>query len=294
MFRFIPLAVVVGVLVPAVGCKSRQVTSGPDVFGEAKPGLLVGPDAIGQAPPPVELPAKETARVCILTAQNYEKEGRVEEAIKLYEKAGVTDPATAANANRRLAALYDKAGDFSKSAAIYELLVKANPKDAELLNDLGYSHYSRGDWANAAAVLAQAVQADPKLKKAWVNLGLAQAQLGQFDASFQSFCSAVRPADAHCNIAFVLAAQGKTEEAKGQYRQALQLDPGSRLAQAALAQLERPAGTQPPAAKKERFDPVAAAATVPSFAEIEARLKAAETTRPVVVPGPAGTPTNPQ
>ena len=174
-------------------------------------------------------------------------------------------------------------------AAVYEALLKASHKDADLLNDLGYSHYSRGDWANASAVLAQAVQADPKHKKAWINLGLAQAQLGQFDASFQSFCHAVRPADAHCNVAFVLAAQGNLEDAKGQYRQALTLDPGLRLAQQALAQLERPAGAAPgPVAKKAQYDPAEAAAQVPNIAEIEARMKAAEATVPVVAPTPSG------
>lgn len=288
MYRFMMLAVVVGVLASAVGCKSSSANTGTDVFGSPTPGPLVGPEAIGAAPP-VELPARETARICVVTAQNSEKEGRTEDAIRLYEKAIASDPSSAASASRRLAALYDKFGDFSKSAAIYEALVKASPKDADLLNDLGYSHYSRGDWANASATLARAVQIDPKHKKAWTNLGLAQAQLGQFDASFQSFCNAVRPADAHCNIAFVLAAQGKTEDAKGQYRQALALDPGMRLAHQALAQLEKPADAAPaPSAKKIKYDPVEAAAKVPNVAEIEARMTAEASKMPVVASTPKG------
>ena len=246
-------------------------------LGEPQPSLLVGPDATAQAPPPIELPTKESTQLCVVTAQNYEKEGRVEEAIRLYEKVRAAEPAHPL-ATRRLAALYDKAGDFGKSTALYEGLVKLNPKDADLLNDLGYSHYSRGDWSTAVAVLGQAVQLDPKHARAWVNLGMAQAQLGQLDASYDAFCHAVRPADAHCNLAFVLAVQGKADDAKLRYKQALALDPGLRVAQVGLTRLEKPqsfvgASAEASGENKGRPDPATAAAQVPSVAEIEARLK---------------------
>lgn len=297
MFRFVPL-LTVGFCALLAGCKSVRPTAG-EAPADLTPGLLVGPEATGKAPPPVELPAKETSYACLVTAQNYEKEGRVEDAIKLYEKARAADPANAAPATRRLAALYDKAGDFGKSEPLYDALVKGAPKDAGLLNDYGYSRYCRGDWAGAAAVLAQAVQLDPKHQKAWINLGMAQAQLGQLDASFQSFCNAVRPADAHCNIAFALAVQGKTEDAKAQYRQALALDPGSRVAQMGLARLEKP--PQPPSDRAatpksdgKKTDLAAAAAKVPSVAEIEARLKKEGVLKPVELPEVEGGPENPQ
>ncbi len=272
MDRFAALVAVV-VLGSAAGCKSTFVSS--EVPGEPKPALLVGPDATGKAAPPVELPARESAQVCLVTAQNYELEGRVEDAIRLFEKARATDPGLTAVATRRLASLYDKAGDFSKSAAMYEAALRASPRDADLLNDLGYSHYSRGDWASAAAVLARALETDPNHKKAWINLGMAQAQLGQLDASFTSFCNAVRAADAHCNVGFILAAQGNKEGAKAQYKQALVLDPGLKAAQIGLTQLELPATNPPPAGGTPRGkrDAAEAAAQVPTVAEIEARLK---------------------
>jgi tetratricopeptide (TPR) repeat protein len=258
-------------LVSLTGC----LTTGsiPDPDQQLKPGLLVGPEAIGKAAPPVELPAKESAKVCLRTAQELEMKGQTEEAIGLFEKARASDPGTAKVASRRLAVLYDKAGDFTKSTAEYEALLKANPKDADLLNDLGYSYYCRGDWTNAEAYLAKAVQQNPNHKRAWVNLGLARAQQAKWDESFQAFCQAVRPADAHCNIAFALAAQGKTEEAKAQYRQALTLDPGMQIARGALARLENPkAFDDAYATKNATKDPEAAAAQIPTIAELEDRL----------------------
>src|SRR5262249_25321510 len=159
--------------------------------------------------------------------------------------------------------------EFQKATDEYEALLKAHPKDADLLTDLGYSYYCRGDWANAEAYLAKAVQFDPKHKKAWVNLGLARAQQGKWDDSFQAFCQAVRPADAHCNVAFILAAQGKTDEAKAQYRQALSLDPSLRLAHDALAQLENPHPHGAVSADaKTKLEPGEAACRVPTVAEL--------------------------
>ncbi len=290
MLRTAPLVAAIVGLLGTAGCKSTQLSQ--DVPGEIKPALLIGPEASAKASAPIELPAKESARLCLRTAQEFEKtfsmkeqEPDLKNAIQLFEKARATDPAVAKVASRRLAVLYDKAGEFSKSTAEYEALLKANPKDADLLTDLGYSYYSRGDWGNAEVYLSKAVQFDPNHKKAWTNLGLALAQQAKWDDSFQAFCHAVRPADAHCNLAFILAAHGSKDEAKEQYRQALALDPGLRVAQTRLAKLENP---QPHAAgssaKKAKVDPVEAAAMVPSIVELEARMKLSSAGAPVVAP----------
>lgn len=295
MLRFTRVLTILLAWSVSSGCKGTpQVPN--DVSGEPRPRLLIGPEAASKAAPPVELPSKETARLCLRAAQEFEKtfavkgaEEDLQNAIQLFEKARASDPATAKTANRRLAVLYDKAGEFQKASAEYEALLKANPKDVELLADYGYSFYCRGEWANAEIQLEKAVQLDPNHKRAWSNLGLTRAQLSRWEESFQAFTRAVRPADAHCNVAFVLAAQGKSEEAKAQYRQALALDPGLRLAHAALAQLENPkprGAAKENGGRKERFDPVLAAAQVPSIAELEARMKMAEAASTVVAPLP--------
>lgn len=278
MFRAVSHGLVVAGIIALIGCK----TATPQTTTDGKPGLLIGPEATGQAQPPAELPSKEAAKVCLRTAQEYEKNGKTEEAIALYEKARGTDPSTAKFASRHLAVLYDRMGDFSKAMDEYETLLKAQPKDSDLLNDLGYSYYSRGEWANAEASLAKAVQCDPNNKRAWVNLGLARGQLGKWDESLQAFGKAVRPAEAHSNLAFVLATQGKSAEAKAEYRQALAIDPNLRVAQMALARMERPKSDA--AAKAEPFDPVAAAAKVPSIVEIEARMKQESASKTVELP----------
>jgi tetratricopeptide (TPR) repeat protein len=263
-------------LVLCLGCRGPQTGVSP--MDPVKPALLIGPEAGSTAAPPVELPTREGAKLCVRAAEEFEKNGQVEDAIRLYEKARTDDPVGAKGAARRLAVLYDRAGDFSKSGDEYEALLKAHPNDAELLNDLGYSHYCRGDWAAAETYLTRAVEADKNHKRAWCNLGLAQAQQGKLEEAFHSFTRAVRPAEAHCNIAFVLAAQGKVEDAKARYAEALRLDPALRRAQAATARLANAkAGTVTPAATKpgptSKYDAAEAAAKVPTIAELEARLQ---------------------
>ncbi len=286
MVRSVVLFAALAGSIGLVGCKG--VPTGTDATGDLKPALLIGPDAINSASSPVELPNKESARLCLRTAQEYEKSGETEEAIRLFEKARAADPTTAKVASRRLAVLYDSTGDFGKAMTEYEALLKAHPKDADLLNDLGYSYYSRGDWANAESCLLKAVQFDPNHKRAWINLGLTQAQLGKWDESLQTFSKVVRPAEAHSNLAFVLAAQGKTAEAMAQYREALTLDPNLRAAQTALAHLDKPITPGAATAKPARIDPAIAAAQVPSIAEIEARMKLEASTTPEVAPQPEG------
>jgi tetratricopeptide (TPR) repeat protein len=241
-------------LLPLVaGCQGTAGTihSGSGLLSSARlwksdpPALLIGPEAAAQAPPPPELPAAEAARLAFRTAQEFEKNGRIPEAIQFYEKARSHDPALRLQAARRLAVLYDLTGDFPKADAEYALLLQTYPKDADLLNDLGYSHYCRGQWSTSEHYLTQAVQLQPQHKKAWINLGLARAQQGKVEESLHAFQQAVSPAQAHCNLAFVLAAQGQREQALQHYRTALQLDPSLRLAQAALARLSPPSAEGP-------------------------------------------------
>ncbi len=279
------LLIVAGLII-STGCRA---TTGENGFPQdIKPALLVGPEATSQAPPPIELPAKQTAQLCLRTAHEYEKNGQTTEAIRLYEKARSLDRKASGEASRRLAVLYDKVGEFTKSTNEYESLMVAHPKDANLLNDYGYSCYSRGDWTGAETALLRAVELDPKHKRAWVNLGMAQSQQDKWDESYKSFCQAIKPAGAHCNIAFALAAQGKKDEARAQYQQALTLDPSMRVAQSGLARLDMPdpvpGEENKPKGRPEKFDAAAAAAKVPSIAQLEARMAMEALGAPTVLP----------
>jgi tetratricopeptide (TPR) repeat protein len=138
--------------------------------------------------------------------------------------------------------LYDRLGNATRAVPEFERAVKEHPRDADLLNDLGYHHYNLGRWAEAEKTLRQAVEINPKHTCAWTNLGMTLAQQGRTRESLEAFGHCVGPAEAQCNLGFLLTTQGKREEAKSAYHEALRLEPGLQLAKSALAKLEEPAG----------------------------------------------------
>lgn len=243
---------------------------------------LIGPDAGGHVPP-AELPPKDAAVACLAAAQDLDRNGKVPEAILLYEKARSHDPKTTAAATRRLAVLYDLAGDFDKASAEYAALLQASPKDPQLLNDLGYSHYCRGDFPRAEQHLTQATTLDPNLKRGWINLGLVLAATDRPDAALAAFARAGTEAEARSNLAFALAAVGKKAEAMEQYRTALKLQPGLGVAQRGLDVLMNPPKPVDKSVVQAGGKPrPLTAEDVPTIYELEERLRKAEATIPEV------------
>ena len=66
----------------------------------------------------------------------------------------------------------------------------------------------------------------------------------RYGKALEAFQHAVCPAEAHSNLAFTLTTQGKREEAKQAYRQALAMEPNLLIARQALAKLEQPDATK--------------------------------------------------
>jgi Flp pilus assembly protein TadD len=242
------------------------------------PPLLIGPEATGHVAP-TELPPKQASVACLKTAQELDQNGKFPEAILLYEKARQQDPSLASATSRRLAVLYDLTGQFEKASGEYDALLKQSPKDAHLLNDLGYSYYSRGQFAQAERTLTEATQIDPKNKQIWLNLGLAITSQGRIDDGLNVFRRVCTEGEARSNVGFLLAAQGKTSEAIAQYRQALELEPGLQQARLALERLENPRPKKSPESHTDRSlvragskDRRACAEDVPTIFELEERI----------------------
>ena len=210
------------------------------------PGLLTTKSS-GKPEPADEdgpLPPAEAARACFTTAEELVKAGHRHEAIRLYEKARQYNPQLQ-GLSRRLAVLYDQAGESLQAAAEYRRALQENPQDADLLNDLGYFHYRRKRWAEAETQLRRAVEINPKHEAAWTNLGLVLAGQGCYQEAFDAFNRAVGPAAAHSNVGVILAKHGRREEAVRRFRQALTLDPTLKQPQAFLEYLQEHSGPAP-------------------------------------------------
>jgi Tfp pilus assembly protein PilF len=201
--------------------------------------------AMSQKPrEPATLPAGETAELCLAVADQMISTGHFPEAVHQLNQVRQLNPR--ADVSPRLARLYARLSKDELALAEYDKALKAHPKDAALWNDLGYFHYERGNWAEAEKGFRKSLEFAPDNQKAWLNLGLALGQSGRYQESLSAFEQSVKPAEARCNLAFVLGTQGKLDEARRLYQEALQLDPNLKLARAALTKLERgPAASAP-------------------------------------------------
>lgn len=227
-------------------------------FGDIKlpkSSSLAPPAASPTADP--DLTGVQAATLSMTMAEQLEKAGKESDAIGYYEKARAADPATTVKASRRLAVLYDRSGDSSKAMTEFRELLKVRPKDADLLNDVGYSHYTRGEYGEAETHLRKAVDADKLHKRAWINLGLTLAQIGREAESLAAFEKVVTPAEAKANLAFVLVTKGNRDEATNFYRQALAADAGLKSAQVGLAALEKNQPPEPPVTPTDSVEPPA-------------------------------------
>lgn len=204
--------------------------SNPEFAGRAEASAAPTTEPIRQSP----------ALRSLTTAQELEKVGKFADAITFYEKARSDEPLLNSQASRRLAVLYDRTGESEKAKREFRQLLRAQPADPDLFNDVGFSHYNRGEWAEAETHFRQALDLDRSHRRARVNLGLALAQQGRHAESLSAFETALSPAEAKANLAYVLATHGRRDAATELYRQALAVDATLTSARTALAALEQP------------------------------------------------------
>jgi Tfp pilus assembly protein PilF len=203
-----------------------------------------------------DLPAVESAKLCMATAEQLEAANKPGDAIPLYEKARQLDPRSEAKITRSLANLYSKIGEFDRAKDEFDRALRIAPKSAEILNDLGYCYYSRGMWKEAETVLKNAVAADAKHSRAWMNLGMSLGQQGRYEEAVAAFRHVVSPGKAYCNVAFLMATQGQRDRAAATYREALKVEPDLQLARIALDRLENgalPSASGPQASEEGRM-----------------------------------------
>ena len=135
--------------------------------------------------------------------------------------------------------LYDAQGDSARSLSEYNKAVECDPKNANLLSDLGYYYYERQNLAEAERSLRKALVIDPNHQKALSNLGLVLVGQGRFNESFEAFSKVVGPAAAHSNLGVLLAKQGRYDDAKQAFHRALAMDATLQQPKAFLAYLDK-------------------------------------------------------
>ena len=129
----------------------------------------------------------------------------------------------------------------------YETMLRVDPKDAELHDDVALLYMGVGQMAPAVRHFEASVALKPDSAAARFNLGTAQAQAGLLEQAVASFRAALaRRGDyalAHGNLGQVLLAQGKTGDALKHLQEAVRLDPANPQALFGLAEAYAASGS---------------------------------------------------
>ncbi len=111
------------------------------------------------------------------------KEGRLEESRRAFELALVAKPDDA-DAHHGLAVIADKQQLFGVADNHYEAALKKQPRNPNLLNDIGYSHWLRGGDQQAEKMLLEALAVEPGHKGATLNLSTLYGKQGRYEDAY--------------------------------------------------------------------------------------------------------------
>ncbi len=177
-----------------------------------------------------------TARDCLDRGRALLEEGQLNEAIAELSRAASLDPQLS-RAHSLLAVAFDRKGLHERARESYERAIDLNERDAQSLNNLGYSLYLNGNYRAAVDRLKRAAKLAPTDQRIFNNLALAQCRLGKYDDAFKSFARAGGEFDGRMNVATLLERAGRDEEAIRYYEQARRLQPDATSALSRLADL---------------------------------------------------------
>ncbi|HXC57378.1 MAG TPA: tetratricopeptide repeat protein [Rhizomicrobium sp.] len=122
-----------------------------------------------------------------------------------------------------------RSGDLDRAAALYGVILQADPTHFAAAHMLGALHLQRSQFEPAERQLRRALQLDPYAADALNNLGLALRHLDRLDEALDAYDRAIalRPnyAQAFCNRGNALRLLKRPDEALAAYDRAVALDP---------------------------------------------------------------------
>jgi Flp pilus assembly protein TadD len=104
-------------------------------------------------------------------------------------------------ANHRLAVIADKKHDYARAEHYYLTALQREPRNPDLLSDVGYSYLLQGRREDSERCLIAATRLDPAHAKALHNLSLLYASNGDYDRAFDALRRALGENEARAQIA---------------------------------------------------------------------------------------------
>lgn len=155
-------------------------------------------------------------------------QGRIQEAVRIYEQILRVDPDNLA-IRYQLGIALQGLGDLAGAAAAYEYVLRVQPDHIEALCQLGMVYASLGRVDDAITLFQQALRIRPNHAAAHNNLGVLLTIRGDLTRAAQCYQQAIQHqpdyAEAHNNLGLIYHRQGQIPEALSCFRRALELKP---------------------------------------------------------------------
>ncbi len=185
-----------------------------------------------------KLKPEQVADVQVAMGRSLERSGDPEHAEVAYLEALKREP-DQPDACLRLALLRDRQGKFSEALEYYQKALKGRPGSPDIFCDMGYSLYLQRRWPEAERNFRQAIALVPEHAVAHNDLGLLLAHTGRAEEALAEFRRAgCTDAQARANLAFACLMENQVDQARAQYRLALQADPKLASAQRGLREID--------------------------------------------------------
>jgi Flp pilus assembly protein TadD len=169
-----------------------------------------------------------SAAGCRDSAIALQKEGRLQEAVELYQRGLALEPNDAVG-HRCLGTAYKAQGRLDLAATCFRRALALCPAFPEAWNNLGNTLAEQGNLAAAAECFLRAARIQPDFAGAHFNYGQALAGLGQFDAAISACRRAIElaphSAEFQNRLGTLLYDDQRIEEALEAYESALALRP---------------------------------------------------------------------
>jgi tetratricopeptide (TPR) repeat protein len=166
-----------------------------------------------------------------------ETQGDFNMALQQYQSALKINPNHKA-ALFRTAVVYTQLKQYPSAIDTWKKYLKGDNFSADAYSNLGFCYETSGDTLEAKEAYRKGIARDPKSAPCRINYGLLLARQGWVIQATDELSSVLEPADVHYNLGSVFQQQGKSEEARKEFRRALELNPHLADAQKRLASLE--------------------------------------------------------
>ena len=197
---------------------------------------LAGCTSFAGRAPSLQLGRRYDLETQFSVARLHERQGRLTQARELYEKILKDEPKNS-DACHRLAVVLTRLDKHDDAVPYYLRAAKLDPRNPEILADLGYALFLQDDLGAAELSLQEALAIDTSHKRSIGNLALVRGHQGRFDESMALFRRVVGEAEANANLAFVHMQRGEGQLAIERYGRALTLDSNLKPAAQALVQI---------------------------------------------------------